>query len=381
MAIPAFKNGRMFVGWRRRDYKLVYYKPYAEEGADDNMLPVSLYFVNQAGEEEDAMTEGEVLFLPYFAYENCETKSKLEKKMMQLRNLMRAHELYKEQDPAAFDELMHEADDPGWARWNSIMTEIKRFKNGKMKAKETRRQRKEERKKILQRAGVPRSEIDANLTSDDSGFEDDIDANEVGLQSRRGRRQSTMGPPASKRSNATGKYNSGPSKRNKRGLSGHHTASRHGSEDFQMSGGMGHGDVTDDSLPYDIAPPQNPDSSRRSGERDDSGGLFVSSSRAETVDLTDDGNIERLQKLSGHTRTSREIEETIHEDLDEAEAEALRQAIEMSQQPEDIPQGDIANKKAINGDLDDEEAFRRVVRMSEQPEERPRVDVAESTEE
>lgn len=373
MSNAPFKNGRMFVGWRRRDFKVVYYKPYEGDDPHDEKsgLTPSLYFTNAFGEETSPMMEGEVYFLPAFAYENCEAKTLGEKKRMQYNTLMDAFMLYNEVDPKVYAALMKSKEDSTWPRWNAVMKEIHKFKDGKMKTKEARRAKKAE---SLRRNGVPESELDKNMSSsdDDSGFDDDDDGggdNVVHVHSRRSR-SGPMNPPPRPTPRAPRKRSSGDDNNddddNDNDSSQPKTkkrkpATRRDPKDHQMSGGRANGDDTngrarrdtsvasftgiidrDPSADFDANSPER-SLSRRPRERDsESDTLFVSQESRES-------DVERRNRLGGYMQPAVEDEDVGAWNGNESEEDAMNRAIRASMEPANLPQVDVVQSTEVNG--------------------------------
>ncbi|CZT19055.1 uncharacterized protein RCC_04901 [Ramularia collo-cygni] len=428
MGIPSFKNGMMFVGWRHRDWKHVYYKPYqGEEGEieiDSMSLTPSLYFTNPEGENDTMMMEGEVYFLPHFAFEYCEAKTKWEKKAMQLRHLVAAYNLYIQDDPETYKQAMESAADPDWRRWTSIMSDIKRHKDPLMKRKESNRRKRVAKVQKLRAAGVPESELDNHLSSDadsDSGFESDDDQGDVCMHSRRSKPGPMKPPPTPKRRN-NGGNDPTPKKKRK-------PAPPQPSEDLQMSGtlndlgdiarararardrsssfrGVVNKDGRNDSIDYDPSPPERvtsssaPSSSGSSSHGPDRGsgsGLFVSPAGDDSVD--DRRNYEKdcRNRLSGYMQPTVEDYDGSVDDHDAirwngtmSERDAPKQAPRASNQPEiqpqeyDVVELEQARQASLQPEFlpqeDDDEDFEQAMQASLQPEFQPREDVVQSTE-
>lgn len=347
ISIPAFKNGRMFVGYRLKDWKRVYYMPYKDDDPNPEKggLTPSLYFTNKKGQEEDPMGEGEIAFEPYFTFEACEATTKVEKKAMRHVTLTNAHMLLSENDPHTYWDLMKEYENPGWARWTAVMSMIRRFKDAKMTAKDNRRANRAQRNAENRAAGVPESGLDDQLTEDedgDSGIEDD---HEVRVHSRRSK-QGPMNPPSKRSSsgNNSDSDDNSPRRRNR-------STSRQNSEEYQMSG------ARQESADFDPSPPErNPTSRSRGRDSRSSGGLFVRRTQGTPESAAD--RRERYSRLN----PGAEVYPTAEDNVFRREA-GYRDAT------------------PFNGGMTEDEALAEATRASQEPTDRTQENVVQSTEE
>lgn len=389
--IVPFKHGRMYVGWRRRDWLLVSYEPLIEDvDADPDGLAPSLYFTATGTEEERPPMEGEVMFFPHFALETCESKTKKERVRMQIQFLTRAFAYlnYSGENLGEYEKTLEE---PKWRKWQSWFDEAKKWKRKGMKAKLSRRKLKADRVRAMQAAGVPEDEIDRDIDSDDSGVE--VGSNEVHMRSRTGRTRHPMNPPP-RRSNGNGNNNKSNLKKRKR-QDAYRSPTRYDSDDVMMSGandnararlsrsgsfvGILNGADRAGSLEYDLDPPEQ-SLDRNSNSHS---GLFMTPN--DTPAETHAERRDRYERLGGGNNQATVEDE---DDFINAasfngvltEAEAFDQALRASQQPEDRSRENILSHE----EHEDESVLERreredidqAIRASQQPEDR----IKESTE-
>ena len=172
-----FKNSRLHVGHRRRDWSDVWYEPIMSVQPDEDGAAPAALFRDAKGIKTREPMDGEVHWHPHFDIVNCEASSKPQRLRMQLQFLFDAHRYCKEKDPGRIADMEQELDQPGFMRWQSWFHHAKKWKNKQLKeqkARDARNQKKLEQKALELGCSIDEVSISSESDDDSAYGGDDI---------------------------------------------------------------------------------------------------------------------------------------------------------------------------------------------------------------
>ena len=357
----------MHVGYRLKDWSDVWYEPASEPDIEGEAKigPFKLT-TGEPGRRE--LYEGEVAWHPPFDEKRCESSKYSDKKKMQKQFLTDAYLYLAEKDLEIVRQMEEDLDQPSFSRWQAWFSQARKWKKKKRIAKEAARRRR--RRKVVRDGGMSEAEIEENSDSESSDSAYESDGMESGSIEAR---KSGMPPPKQRPTKANGKRiatkkgsgsrKSGPKKPKLNGDVAPRRPNR-----LQNSFSLFVSDDDDDeSLDYDIRPPQGLEEESQDDTVDDHNpGIFPTpqntQDQAHTRAITPFAQWGRISQRNGSvledgtpTRTKQRrvegqtgsddveranrISEINGEGIDEEQAvqEALRQSIEPSEEPSRMP--------------------------------------------